>query len=110
MTITEVPSNALEPGKWNLRLYVAGDSPKSRTALANLRALCEQHLAGNYEIEVIDLLKNPSLAKAHQILAIPTLIRQLPEPIKRVIGDLSDADKALFSLDLSRPTMKGHGA
>jgi circadian clock protein KaiB len=85
---------------WNLRLYIAGDSPKSRTALANLKKLCEQHLSGNYQLEVIDLLKNPELAKAHQILAIPTLVRKLPEPIKRVIGDLSDADKALVTLDL----------
>jgi circadian clock protein KaiB len=85
---------------WNLRLYVAGDSPKSRTALANLQRLCEQHLHGNYEIEVIDLVKQPQLARAHQIIAIPTLVRRLPEPIKRVIGDLSDAHKALVTLDL----------
>ncbi|MFT3923602.1 MAG: circadian clock KaiB family protein [Myxococcales bacterium] len=87
---------------WNLRLYVAGDSPKSRSAITNLRKLCEAHLKTGYTIEVIDLLKEPSLAKTHQIVAIPTLIRKLPEPIKRVIGDLSDADKALVSLDLSR--------
>jgi circadian clock protein KaiB len=85
---------------WNLRLFVAGESPKSRAALANLRKLCEQHLQGRYTIEVIDLLKNPALAKRHQIIAIPTLIRELPEPIKRVIGDLSDADKALVTLDV----------
>lgn len=85
---------------WNLRLFVAGDSPKSRAALVNLRKLCEQHLQGRYAIEVIDLIKNPSLAKTHQIVAIPTLIRELPEPIKRVIGDLSDADKALVTLDV----------
>ena len=88
--------------KWNLRLYVAGDSPKSRAALSNLKNLCEKHLPGQYEIEVIDLVKNPALARDHQILAIPTLVRKLPEPMKRVIGDLSDADKALFSLDISR--------
>lgn len=95
-----------DDAKWNLRLYVAGDSPKSRAALTNLRKLCEQHLSGQYEIEVIDLLKNPQLAKAHQILAIPTLIRKLPEPIKRVIGDLSDSDKALLTLDLSSSKSK----
>src|SRR5690242_7281389 len=67
--------------KWKLRLYVAGDSPKSRRALSNLRNLCEQHLPGGYEIEVVDLLQDPTLAKAHEILAIPTLIRKLPEPI-----------------------------
>ena len=98
--------NASEPpppdgDKWTLRLYVAGDSPKSRTALANLRRLCEQHLQGRYEIEVIDLVKEPQLAKAHQILAIPTLVRKLPEPVRRVIGDLSDADKALLLLDVA---------
>jgi circadian clock protein KaiB len=85
---------------WNLRLYVAGDSPKSRRALANLHRLCEQYLQGEYTVQVVDLLQNPSLAKTHQIVAIPTLIRELPEPIKRVIGDLSDADKAMLTLDL----------
>lgn len=85
---------------WNLRLYIAGDSPKSRQALANLQRMCERHLAGRYNIEVVDLVKTPELARAHQILAIPTLVRQLPEPIKRVIGDLSDESKALLSLDL----------
>jgi circadian clock protein KaiB len=88
---------------WHLRLYVAGDSPKSRAALTNLRRICEEQLpGGGYEIEVIDLLEQPKLAKTHQIVAIPTLIRQLPEPMKRVIGDLSDADKAMLSLDLSK--------
>lgn len=86
---------------WNLRLYIAGDSPKSRTAVTNLRKLCDQYLAGRHTIEIIDLLKNPALAKAHQIVAIPTLIRELPEPIKRVIGDLSDANKALVTLEVS---------
>lgn len=89
---------------WNLRLYVAGDSPRSRAALANLQRLCEAHIKGRYEIEVVDLAKDPKLAKAHQIVAIPTLIRKLPEPIKRVIGDLSDADKALLSLELQDKT------
>jgi circadian clock protein KaiB len=103
-TQNAVPASASASAdeKWTLRLYIAGDSPKSRTALSNLNKLCEQHLGnGQYEIEVIDLCKNPALAKAHQILAIPTLVRKLPEPIKRVIGDLSDADKALISLDLA---------
>lgn len=87
---------------WTLRLYVAGDNQKSRTALSNIRRLCEEHLGdGGYEIEVIDLMKNPQLAKADQILAIPTLVRKLPEPMKRVIGDLSNADRALLALDLS---------
>jgi circadian clock protein KaiB len=86
---------------WKLRLYIAGDSPKSRVALANLRRLCDEHLKGQFEIEVIDLMREPMLAKTHQIVAIPTLIRKVPEPIKRVIGDLSDSDKALVALDLT---------
>ena len=89
---------------WNLRLYIAGDSPKSRLALANLERMCERHLPGRYKIDVIDLVKTPELAKAHQILAIPTLVREVPEPIKRVIGDLSDESKALLSLDLDSLT------
>lgn len=93
--------NHQEAGKvWNLRLFVAGDSPKSRLAVQNLERLCERHLAGRYTIEVIDLIKRPELAKAYQILAIPTLVREVPEPIKRVIGDLSDESKALLNLDM----------
>jgi circadian clock protein KaiB len=88
--------------QWNLRLYVAGDSPRSRTALANLRRLCEQQLKDSYDIEVIDLTQRPDLAKADQILAVPTLIRKIPEPMKRVIGDLSQADRALIALDMEQ--------
>jgi len=94
-------------GQWNLRLYVAGDSPRSRTALANLRKLCEEQLKDNYDIEVIDLTKRPDLAKADQILAVPTLIRKIPEPMKRVIGDLSNADRAVIALDLQRAISEG---
>lgn len=88
---------------WTLRLYVAGDSPKSRAAISNLQRLCEAHLAGKkkYEIEVIDLKTRPELAKAHQILALPTLIRKVPEPVKRVIGDLSNADRTLIGLEIA---------
>lgn len=86
---------------WTLRLYVAGDSPKSRAAISNLKRLCEAHLAGKYEIEVIDLKTRPELAKAHQILALPTLIRKVPEPVKRVIGDLSNADRTLIGLEIA---------
>jgi circadian clock protein KaiB len=86
---------------WTLRLYVAGDSPKSKTALANLTRLCEAHLAGKYQIEVIDLKTRPELAKTHQILALPTLIRKIPEPVKRIIGDLSNAERALVGLELA---------
>jgi circadian clock protein KaiB len=93
---------------WTLRLYIAGDSPKSRTALANLERLCDAHLKGKYKIEVIDLKTRPELAKADQILALPTLIRKIPEPMKRLIGDLSNAERALVALDLEAdPRLKG---
>ena len=88
---------------YNLRLYVAGQTPKSIAAIANLKKICEQHLTGNYEIEIIDLMRNPALAQRHQIVAIPTLIRQLPEPLKRIIGDLSNHEKVLVGLDI-QPT------
>ena len=91
------------PDSYNLRLYVAGQTPKSIAAIANLKKICEQHLSGRYDIEVIDLLKNPALAQRHQIVAIPTLIRQLPEPLKRIIGDLSNFEKVLVGLDV-QPT------
>jgi circadian clock protein KaiB len=86
--------------KWNLRLYIAGQSPKSLAALANLKRVCEEHLAGRYSIEVVDLLKNPRLAKDDQIVAIPTLVRKLPEPLRRIVGDLSDTERALVGLQL----------
>lgn len=85
---------------YNLRLYVAGQTPKSMAAIANLKKICERHLPGRYEIEVIDLIKDPALARRHQIVAIPTLIRQLPEPLKRIIGDLSNVEKVLVGLDI----------
>jgi circadian clock protein KaiB len=96
-----------ENGRWNLRLYIAGDSPRSRTALANLRSLCETRLKDQYHIEVIDLTKRPDLAKADQILAVPTLIRKIPEPMKRIIGDLSNADRALVALELTAAVREG---
>ena len=86
--------------EWELRLYVAGQSKKSLIALANLKRLCDEHLAGKYHIEVIDLLKSPQLAAGDQMLAIPTLVRKLPEPIKKIIGDLSNTERALVGLDL----------
>ena len=88
---------------------MAGDSPRSRLALSNLRKLCEERLKGNYNIEVIDLTKRPDLAKADQILAVPTLIRNIPEPMKRIIGDLSNADRALIALDM-QAAVSGEGA
>ena len=83
-----------------LRLYVAGQTPKSITAFANLKKICEEHLAGQYEIEVVDLLENPQLARGDQILAIPTLVRKLPEPVRKIIGDLSNTERVLIGLDL----------
>ena len=88
------------PTKVVLSLYVAGDTPKSRSAMSNLRKICVQHLDGRYRIKVIDLLKNPKLARDHQILALPTLVRQLPVPIRKIIGDLSDTERVLVGLDI----------
>jgi len=85
---------------WELRLYVAGQTAKSIAAFANLKKLCEEHLAGQYSIEVIDLLKNPKLAAGDQIVAIPTLVRKLPEPVRKIIGDLSNTERVLVGLDL----------
>jgi circadian clock protein KaiB len=85
---------------WNLRLYVAGQTPKSLKAFSNLKSICEEYLAGKYSIEVIDLLKNPQLAKEDQIIAIPTLVRKLPEPLKRIIGDLVNTERVLVGLDI----------
>ena len=91
-----------EPGEkvYILRLYVAGQTRKSLAAFANLKKICEEHLAGRYKIEVIDLRENPQLARGDQILAIPTLVRQLPPPLKKIIGDLSNTEKVLVGLDL----------
>ena len=86
--------------KWDLRLYTAGQSPRSLAAMRNLKEFCDEHLAGRYHIEVIDLLSNPRLAKDDQIVAIPTLVRKLPTPLRRIIGDLSDANKMLVGLQL----------
>jgi circadian clock protein KaiB len=89
-----------EPKQWQLRLYVAGQTPKSLAAFANLKRICEEHLAGEFEIEVIDLIENPRLAKDDQIVAIPTLVRKLPQPIRKIIGDLSDTERTLVGLQL----------
>jgi circadian clock protein KaiB len=86
--------------RWELRLYTAGQTPKSLAAIRNLKKVCEEHLPGRYQIEVVDLLQNPRLAKDHQIIAIPTLVRKLPDPIRKIIGDLSDVDRTLVGLDL----------
>ncbi len=88
------------PGRWDLRLYVAGETPRAVTALTNLKKLCEEHIPCAYHIEVIDLLKNPQLAKGDQILAVPTLVRKLPVPVRKIIGDLSNTERVLVGLDL----------
>ena len=92
--------------KWNMRLYVAGQTPKSLAAFSNLKQLCDQHLTGRYQIEVVDLLKQPQLAQNDQIVALPTLVRKLPEPIKRVIGDLSNLERVMIGLDLLAAGLK----
>ncbi|MGY3089059.1 circadian clock protein KaiB [Hymenobacter sp. UYAg731] len=94
------------PETWELRLYVAGQTPKSVTALANLKKYCEQHLKGRYKLEVVDLLVNPQLAEGDQILAIPTLVRKVPEPIRKIIGDLSNEERVLVGLDVRPATSK----
>jgi circadian clock protein KaiB len=86
--------------RWILRLYIAGQTPKCQTAFNNLQKICREQLKGKYEIEVIDLLKNPQLSREHQILAIPTLVRKLPVPVRKIIGDLSDTEKVLVGLDI----------
>jgi len=91
---------AVHPEVWELRLYVAGQTPKSVTAFTNLKKICEEHLAGRYRIEVIDLLEHPQLAAGDQIVAIPTLVRKLPEPLRKIVGDLRNTERALVGLNL----------
>ena len=103
MTRTEpkkASSRQEDPNFWMLRLYVAGQSAKCVAAVRNLNAFCEQHLAGRYSVEVVDLLENPRLARDDQILAIPTLVRKLPEPLRKIVGDLSDTERMLVGFDL----------
>lgn len=95
---------ARKPAKWRLRLYVAGNTPNSIAAFSNLKEICENHLGGKYEIEVIDLLRNPQLAAGDQIIAVPTLVRRLPYPVKKIIGDLSNRERVLVGLEL-KPAM-----
>jgi circadian clock protein KaiB len=102
--MNEAPTTAVSlPGEtevWDLRLYVAGETPKSIAAVANLNRICEEHLPGQFQIEVVDLLKHPQLARGDQILAIPTLVRKLPNPVRKIIGDLSNTEKTLVGLQL----------
>jgi circadian clock protein KaiB len=97
-------SGTPSPMEWELRPYVAGQSPKSATAILNLKKLCETHLAGNYRIEVIDLLENPRLSVDDQIIAVPTLVRRLPTPMRKIIGDLSNSERTLVGLQLRQTT------
>jgi len=96
-------ASAKESESWELRLYVAGQTPRSVAAFANLKKICEEHIPGRYQIEVVDLLKHPQLAAGDQILAIPTLVRKLPQPLRKIVGDLRDTERALVGLQL-RPT------
>jgi len=96
--------------EWILRLYVAGQSVRSAAALRNLEAICEKHLAGRYRIEVIDLLKHPQLARGDQIVAVPTLVRHLPPPMKKIIGDLSSEERVLVGLDLRQRKRRAGGS
>jgi circadian clock protein KaiB len=105
MEVTETRRGAVLPeaethGTQILRLYIAGQTPRSIAAFANLKRICEQHLAGRYRIEIIDLIQNPQLAAGDQILAVPTLVRRLPEPVRKIIGDLSNTDRVLVGLDV----------
>ena len=97
--VTATPSSP-SPESWNLRLYVAGMTPRAVAAFDNLKKLCEVHLAGRYHIEVIDLLEKPKLAAGDQIIAVPTMVRKLPPPMKKIIGDLSNEERVLVGLDL----------
>ena len=99
-SVVEQPLNA----QWELKLYVAGQTVKSLRAFANLKRICEEHLAGEYHIEIVDLMKHPQLAAGEQIFALPTLVRQLPAPVRRIIGDLSNTERVLVGLDL-RPAL-----
>ncbi len=101
-TIRKSTRNGANVGEreWELRLYVAGETPRSVTALVNLKKICQEHLEGKYRIEVIDLLKNPRLARGDQILALPTLVRKLPAPVRKIIGDLSNTARVLVGLDI----------
>jgi circadian clock protein KaiB len=99
-TQTQPATKGSAKAAWELRLYVAGQTPRSLRAFANLNRICEEHLAGAYSIEVVDLLENPKLSRGDQILAIPTLVRRLPTPVRKIIGDLSNTERVLVGLDL----------
>jgi circadian clock protein KaiB len=97
---SEPPGASEAPEHWHLRLYVAGQSPKSLKAFANLKRLCDEHLESRYDIEIVDLVEDPQLAEGDEIVALPTVVRRLPEPMRRIIGDLSDGERVLVGLQL----------
>lgn len=103
-------SSSSSAGVLKLKLYVAGQTPKSLAALSNLKKICDEHLKGKYHVEVIDLMKNPQLAQGDQILAIPTLVKQLPVPVRKIIGDLSNTDRVLIGLDITGTERAGSNA
>lgn len=105
--VTSVLARAPRSPKWRLRLYVAGNTPNSIAAFGNLKEICELHLGGKYEIEVIDLLRQPQLAAGDQIIAVPTLVRRLPHPVKKIIGDLSNKERVLVGLELKPASYTG---
>jgi circadian clock protein KaiB len=100
LSLDEVAHKGQDSDMWELRLYTAGQTPRSLTAIANLKKICEEHLQGRYNIEVIDLVKHPQLAAGDQIVAIPTLVRKLPQPLRKIVGDLRDHERALVGLQL----------
>jgi circadian clock protein KaiB len=100
--VSDSSSSVPDEDIWRLRLYVAGQTPKCLSAFSNLKRICEDHLQGKYRIEVIDLLQTPTLARGDQILAIPTLVRNLPQPVRKIIGDLSNTERVLVGLDIRR--------
>jgi circadian clock protein KaiB len=101
LSLKEIAETGEDPGEvWDLRLYIAGQTPRSVSAFANLKKICEDNLAGRYKIEVVDLVKHPQLAAGDQILAIPTLVRKLPQPLRKIVGDLRDTERALVGLQL----------
>ena len=104
MTAGPAPEPTNQPVPWHLRLYIAGQSPKSLTAITNLTALCEEHLPSRHQIEIIDLVEHPRLAATDEIIAIPTLVRRLPAPARRIVGDLSDTARVLDGLQLKAAT------
>ncbi len=108
MNQTSADTAVEDPETFLLRLYVAGQTPKCMRAFANLKKICEEHLVGRYHIEMVDLLQNPQLARGDQILAVPTLVRRLPEPIKKIIGDLSNTERVLVGLDLRPAALRSN--